>query len=197
MRSLILLSAAMFLTPPAHAVDLNTIYASQIRVLEVAVPVPVLEAVAEKALDGQYLCYGSSCSITTSATNVCSDGMKIATAVKNKEYKDENLRKWAEYQRNLGKNTKWRDRSHQNITATGKLNPFETAYVVVPNEHRELLHKTATVCVLETGKCISAEVREIGPAFGELSVGAMMQLGLDAHPWNGRYNGRISYTFPN
>ena len=44
--------------------------------------------VSEKAFDGQYLCYGNTCSITTSATNVCSDGMKIEATRKSGEYKD-------------------------------------------------------------------------------------------------------------
>ncbi|MCX5786205.1 MAG: hypothetical protein NTX59_11010 [Elusimicrobia bacterium] len=197
MKPSILLSAAILLAPSVYAADLNNIHASEIRALEISVPAPVPAVESEKVLDGQYLCYGDSCSITTSATNVCSDGMKIVTEFKSSEYIDENLKKWAEYQRNIGKSAKWRDPSHQNTTATGKVNPFQIAYVVVPGSQRKLLNKVAKVCVLATGKCITAEVREVGPAFGEISVGAMMQLGLDAHPWEGRYTGRISYTFSN
>ena len=206
MKLSILLFAASLLTPPLYAFEINGVSASDIRTDETAIPVPMpaKSAESEKALDGQYLCYGNSCSIITAVTNVCSDGMKIDTQRKKSdaksngaEYKDETLRKWAEYQRGLGQNTKWRDPNHQNTTATGQVNPITTAYVVVPRNHRELLNKTAQVCVLETGKCVSAEVREIGPAFGEISVGAFMQLGLNAHPSDGQYAGRISYTFNN
>ena len=197
MKPLMFVAAAMLLIPSVHAAELTDISLSEIAAAEIPIPAPAAAMVSEKAFDGQYLCYGNTCSITTSATNVCSDGMKIEATRKSGEYKDENLKVWAEYQRNMGKSENWRDGSHQNTTATGKINPFQTAYVVVPRNHRELLYKTAKVCVVATGKCINAEVREIGPAFGEISVGAMMQLGLDAHPWEGRYNGRISYSFSN
>jgi len=207
MKLSILLTSAILLTPPVYASELNGMSAADISPDETSippVPMPAAAPEAEKALDGQYLCYGNSCSITTEVTNVCSDGMKIdlqrkksADARKVSEYKDEDLRKWADYQGGLGQSAKWRDPNHQDTTATGQVNPFKTAYVVVPRNRRELLNKTAKVCVLATGKCISAEVREIGPAFGELSVGALMQLGLNAHPSTGQYPGRISYTFNN
>ena len=207
MKLSILLSAITLLTPSVYAFELDAVRASDIRPDEAAampIPVPAASPESEKALDGQYLCYGNSCSIITSVTNVCSDGMKIDLQRKKSddnrksgEYKDESLQKWAEYQSKNGLNSKWRDPYHQNTTATGKVNPIETAYVVVPRNRRELLNTTAKVCVLATGKCINAEVREIGPAFGEISVGAMMQLGLNAHPAYGQYPGRISYTFNN
>ncbi len=207
MKLSILLSAAVLLTPPAYAFEINGIRAADIRADENSIPVPApavpaASAEFEKTLDGQYLCYGNSCSITTAVTNVCSDGIKIDTWRKktddkknDAEYKDETLRKWAGYQRGIGQNAKWRDPNHQDTTATGQVNPITTAYAVVPRNHRELLNTTAKVCVLATGKCITAEVRKIGPAFGEISVGAFMQLGLNAHPSDGQYTGRISYTF--
>ncbi len=201
MKHFIFLTTAMLLAPLAHAADLNAIRLSDIKAMEMAVPAPAPAPAPDKAsqtaLDGHYFCYGSSCAITTGATNVCSDGMRIVTQANRSGYTDSDLSGWAVYQRGMGNSTRWSDPSHQNTTATGRVNPFQTAYVVVPRNHRELLHTIATVCVLDTGKCIKAEVLEIGPAFGEISVGAMMQLGLNAHPANGRYEGRISYTFPN
>jgi hypothetical protein len=201
MKILIALTMTAFLTSSAYALDLGDVSMSKIRKSKAAVPKPVAADTKSKALNDKYLCYGSNCAITTSKTNVCSDGMRIDTKkVKNKEtgkeeYKDKNLKKWAEYQEKLGKNTKWKDKYHSNMTATGEVNSIETAYVVVPNSKRKLLRKTAKVCVVATGKCINAQVLEIGPAFGELSVGAMMQLGLDSHPSYGRYDGEVSYSF--
>jgi hypothetical protein len=110
-------------------------------------------------------------------------------------YSASDIKKWAAYQRSIGKNTVWKDPDHQDTTATGPINPIQTAYVVVPRNHRELLHKSTKVCVVATGKCITAVVREIGPRFGELSVGAMMKLKLDSHPSYGQYHNQISYTF--
>lgn len=205
MKLSIFLSAAMLLASSVYADEFADISVSAIRASAVSVPAPkpVAGAEAMTALDNQYLCYNGNCAITTSVTNVCSDGKHFNTKKKqNKgmgsdEYKDESLNKWAEYQRNTGASADWRDPNHQDITATGEVDAIQVAYVVVPRNHSELLRKATKVCVVATGKCINAEVREIGPAFGELSVGALMQLGLNAHPASGQYNGQISYIFSN
>ena len=137
------------------------------------------------------------CSIATRKTTVCSDGQRIdVSRVTEKDvksgrfsrselgiYKDLDLRSWA---------------SHQSMLATGRVNPITTPYVVLPN--REWLGRDVTVCVKATGACVEARALEVGPRstfrdHSELSVGALMALGLNAHPDSGTYNGEITFTF--
>jgi len=153
-----------------------------------------------------------SCIIATQKTTVCADGQKIRTEkVTEKDvksgkygrallgkYKDEALREWAQYQAKLGKDSRWGDSSHQNILATGKVNPIETAYVVLPN--RDWLGRTVTVCLKATGTCTEAQALEVGPKttfrdHSEVSVRTLMNLGLDANPDNGTFSGEITFTF--
>lgn len=154
----------------------------------------------------------SPCVITTKKTTVCSDGMKIETARVTEadvragrfpradlgKYKFKDLRAWAEHQARLGARSAWGDGSHQSILATGRVNPFQTAYVVLPN--RSWLGRDVKVCVKATGACVQAKALEVGPkttfrTHSELSVGALMKLGLNAHPNDGTYTGEITFTF--
>ncbi len=189
MKQLIFLAAAL-LAAPAYAFDLGGVSLKDIQsgAQELPIPAPTMVPGSEDALDGQFLSDKAApfYSITTAQTNVCSDGKKLTAGDK---------KPWVEYQKKNGFSSVWKDGSHQNETATGKVNAIEVPYVVVPRGHRELLYKTAEVCVVATGKCVRAEVREIGPAFGEVSVAVMMKLGLNAHPDSGRHYGRISYKF--
>jgi hypothetical protein len=151
------------------------------------------------------------CFVRTPKTTVCSDGEKVSTAkvtpqeVKagkypaalSGKYKDEDLRAWAEHQTKLGRSARWTDGSHQSILATGKVNPFRTAYVVLPN--RAWLGRKVTVC-LAGGACTEAEALEVGPNssfrdHAEVSVKVLMDLGLDAHPDSGTYYGEMVFTF--
>lgn len=153
-----------------------------------------------------------TCVIVTQKTTVCADGKKINTGrVTEKDvkagkydrselgkYKDADLRAWSEYQKKLGKDGKWGDGSHQNILATGQVNPLQTAYVVLPN--RAWLGRTVTVCAAATGLCTEAQALEVGPKttfvdHSEVSVRTLMDLGLDANPNNGTHNGEITFTF--
>lgn len=152
------------------------------------------------------------CVTTTPKTTVCADGKHINTArVTEKDvkagkygreelglYKDPDLRAWAEYQRKLGRDPRWGDSAHQDMLATGIVNPLRTAYVVLPN--RSWLGRAVTVCVEATGVCTEAQALEVGPAttfrdHSELSVRTLMNLGLDANPENGTYEGRVTFTF--
>lgn len=152
------------------------------------------------------------CVITTGKTTVCADGKKISTArIDVKEvktgkfsaadlgkYKDDGLREWAEHQEKLGKDNKWGDGSHQNMLATGTVDPLKTAYVVLPN--RAWLGRSVTVCLAGTVNCVEARALEVGPKttfqdHSEVSVRVLMDLGLDANPNNGTYTGQITFTF--
>jgi hypothetical protein len=201
MKFFLVLSATMLLSSFVSALDLESLHASDVSGFEVPVPTPAKMAMPTSTLDNKYLCRTGTCYITTRVTNVCSDGKHFDTqktenrSTGKPEYKDKSLKKWADYQRSIGKDTKWKDRDHQDAIATGHVDSIQTAYVVVPAAHRELLHSNVNVCVAATGKCITAKALEIGPAFGELSVGAMMKLGLNSHPSSGQYTGRITYTF--
>ncbi len=182
-----------------------------------------LEAPAAKAVSGEQeampACPGSMkgdrsapCVITTRKTTVCSDGQKIdASRVAKQDvkagrfdgselgrYKDPDLRAWAEHQRKLGKSDRWGDGSHQSMLASGKANPLTTAYVVLPN--RQWLGRAVRVCLKGTKVCTEARALEVGPGstfrdHSEISVRALMDLGLDAHPESGTYNGEIVFTF--
>ncbi len=178
------------MTAPAYSFDLSGISAKDLQAgsTEPAAPVPAMVPGSETALDGQFITDKAApfYSITTSKTDICSDGKSLTK---------EEKKPWVEYQKKNGFNAVWRDPWHQDNTSTGKVNAIAVPYVVVPTGHKELLHKTVDVCVVATGKCVTAEVRETGPAFGEVSVAVMMKLGLDAHPATGRYNGRITYKF--
>ena len=152
------------------------------------------------------------CSIATRKTTVCSDGQRIdVSRVTEKDvksgrfsrselgiYKDLDLRSWASHQKSVGGSSRWGDGSHQSMLATGRVNPITTPYVVLPN--REWLGRDVTVCVKATGACVEARALEVGPRstfrdHSELSVGALMALGLNAHPDSGTYNGEITFTF--
>jgi hypothetical protein len=152
------------------------------------------------------------CFITTPKTTVCADGARISTArisakdVKSGKfpaselgkYKDQDLREWAEYQKKLGKDGRWSDGSHQNSLATGKVDPLKTAYVVLPN--RDWLGRGVTVCLTGTKVCTEAKALEVGPKstfrdHSEISVRALMDLGLDANPDSGTYNGEVTFIF--
>lgn len=189
------------LTSISYSTEFSDISINSIKSVELTNPKPNVKVDKKISKSNTYECYNNTCYITTEKTNVCSDGKKYDTSKKYNsetgryEYKDKSLKKWAEYQRNLGENDEWSDPDHQNITATGNVDAIEVAYVVVPNTHRHLLRKKAKVCITESMKCIDATVMEIGPAFGEISVGAMMKLGLNAHPAYGQYRGRITYIF--
>ncbi|OIO01623.1 MAG: hypothetical protein COX65_05525 [Elusimicrobia bacterium CG_4_10_14_0_2_um_filter_56_8] len=189
MKPLIFLAAAM-ITAPVFSFELIGLSLKDIQGSNavMAEPVPEMVPGSEDALDGQFISDKSApfYTVTTARTNVCSDGQKLSAADK---------KPWVEYQRKNGFETAWKDDSHQDETATGKVNAIEVPYVVVPRNHRELLRKKAEVCVVATGKCVKAEVREIGPAFGEVSVAVMMGLGLNAHPDYGRHNGKVTYKF--
>jgi hypothetical protein len=191
MKVLFFIFIAAAVAHPVRATDMNGIAAKDVKSLDMDVPTPVMrsasmtKAAGSKAAHKKFSCSGRTCTITTGVNNVCSDGVYTAADLEN----------WAYYQRSIGGNDKWRDPNHQATTATGAIDPLQVPYVVVPREHRELLHTSVRVCVQATGICINAETREIGPRFGELSVNAMMQLGLNAHPAEGQYRGNITYTF--
>jgi hypothetical protein len=182
--------AAILATAPAYSFDLNGLSAGEIQSAgaEVPAPAPAMVPGAEDALDGQFISEKAAPfhTITTAQTNVCSDGKKLTESDK---------KPWVAYQKKNGFNAVWKDNTHQNETATGVINAIEYPYVVVPRNYRHLLHKKAEVCVVATGKCTAATVREIGPAFGEVSVAVMMKLGLNAHPDYGRYYGKVTYKF--
>lgn len=152
------------------------------------------------------------CRITTKKTTVCSDGQKIdSSKVTGQDvkagrfgkdelgrYKDPDLRAWAEHQKRVGGSARWGDGSHQSALATGKANPFRTAYVVLPN--RAWLGRQVTVCLKATGTCVEAQALEVGPSttfktHSEVSLKVLMDLGLDAHPNSGTYNGEMTFTF--
>lgn len=128
--------------------------------------------------------------VTTDVTNVCSDGMSEAAM------QDDINNIWKPYQRSIGKSDRWYDDTHQDETASGTVNPIRVAYVVVPvSEFPRLKNTSVKIRVHATGKEIIGKTLECGPAYGELSVGAMMQLGLDSHPQEGQYRGKVTYTF--
>lgn len=152
------------------------------------------------------------CLAVTPKTTVCSDGQKISAArVTDKDikagkypaallgkFKDPDLRAWAEHQKKLGKSDRWSDGSHQSVLAAGKISALTTPYVVLPN--RAWLGRAVTVCVTATGACVEARALEVGPNstfkdHAELSVRALMDLGLDAHPASGTYYGEMTFSF--
>lgn len=188
---------------------------------EVAVPAPPApEALPEtRAVAAVPACpanmrgdRATPCKAVTQKTTICSDGMKIDRAKVTAQevragkfpkgelgkYKNPDLRRWALHQEGLGKSANWADGSHQSVLATGGANPFTTPYVVLPN--RAWLGRKVTVCVSDTGACVEATALEVGPKttfkdHAELSVGAMMELGLDAHPNEGTYYGEMTFLF--
>jgi hypothetical protein len=186
-------AAAIVLAVSAAAAAETEIFrigeAGRILAGESEIPVPAFEA-AESPVSASFWRRARKkrravFKITTSRTNVCSDGV----------YEKSDIRRWQRYQRARGYNTVFRDSTRQGNTATGPLNAFRFHYVVVPRNRRDLLYKRVKVCVLATGRCAWGEAREIGPRFGELSIKGMMELNLNAHPQYGRYNGRVSYEF--
>jgi hypothetical protein len=189
MKHLIFLAAAL-IAAPAYSFDLNGVSLQEIQAgsVELPAPVPAIVPGSENALDDQFISEKAApfYAITTSQTNICSDGKSLTKTEKQP---------WVDYQKKNGFSSVWNDPWHQNETATGKVNAIEVPYVVVPKKHRELLNTKADVCLVATGKCVSAKVLEIGPAFGEVSVAVMMKLGLNAHPETGRYYGNITYKF--
>lgn len=153
-----------------------------------------------------------ACSITTQKTTVCSDGQKIdASKITEKDvkaglygpemlgqYKNADLRKWAQHQGRVGGSRRWSDGSHQSVLATGKVNALTANYVVLPN--RSWLNRDVTVCISGTGRCVEAKALEVGPGstfrdHSEVSVAVLMALGLNAHPNEGTYYGEMTFTF--
>lgn len=179
-----------------------------------AEPIPADRAAENMAACSPDLRGDSSvpCVITTPKTTVCSDGQKIdvskVTAQDVKagqfskaelgQYKNADLRAWAEHQQRLGASARWADGSHQSVLATGKVNPMRTAYVVLPN--RAWLGRQVKVCLKATGACVDAQALEVGPkttfkTHSEVSVKVLMDLGLNAHPESGTYYGEMTFTF--
>jgi len=221
MKTFILIALALICAPRARAGAFDELLSGADGSEAAVVPAPAaaepqLKAAAPSAIApcpaGLKGDSSAACFIKTAKTTVCADGARISAArVTEKDvasgkfgrsdlgkYKDADLREWAEHQKKLGRDSRWGDGSHQNILATGKVNPIRTAYVVLPN--RQWLGRAVTVCLASTGACTEAQALEVGPNstfrdHSEVSVRTLMDLGLDANPDNGTYYGEMTFTF--